>query len=88
MANVILLWSDSLLRIKLSKLESFLKNCLKEFWDIFYDNYYYFIFFFFFFFFFFYNFFFLIFFFFFFFFFFQVAGLIVSYLAVIMSMPK
>ena len=67
MANVILLWSDSLLRIKLSKLKSFLKNCLKEFWDIFYDNYYYFIFFF---------------------FFFQVAGLIVSYLAVIMSMPK
>ena len=66
MANVILLWSDSLLRIKLSKLKSFLKNCLKEFWDIFYDNYYYFIFFF----------------------FFQVAGLIVSYLAVIMSMPK
>ena len=65
MANVILLWSDSLLRIKLSKLKSFLKNCLKEFWDIFYDNYYYFIFF-----------------------FFQVAGLIVSYLAVIMSMPK
>ena len=61
MANVILLWSDSLLRIKLSKLKSFLKNCLKEFWDIFYDN---------------------------FFFFFQVAGLIVSYLAVIMSMPK
>ena len=60
MANVILLWSDSLLRIKLSKLKSFLKNCLKEFWDIFYDN----------------------------FFFFQVAGLIVSYLAVIMSMPK
>ena len=41
MANVILLWSDSLLRIKLSKLKSFLKNCLKEFWDIFYDNYYY-----------------------------------------------
>ena len=72
MANVILLWSDSLLRIKLSKLESFLKNCLKEFWDIFYDNYYYFIFFL----------------FFLFFFFFQVAGLIVSYLAVIMSMPK
>ena len=69
MANVILLWSDSLLRIKLSKLKSFLKNCLKELWDIFYDNYYYFIFFF-------------------FFFFFQVAGLIVSYLAVIMSMPK
>ena len=66
MANVILLWSDSLLRIKLSKLKSFLKNCLKEFWEIFYDNYYYFIFFF----------------------FFQVAGLIVSYLAVIMSMPK
>ena len=65
MANVILLWSDSLLRIKLSKLKSFLKNCLKEFWEIFYDNYYYFIFF-----------------------FFQVAGLIVSYLAVIMSMPK
>ena len=69
MANVILLWSDSLLRIKLSKLESFLKNCLKEFWDIFYDNYFFLIFFF-------------------FFFFFQVAGLIVSYLAVIMSMPK
>ena len=67
MANVILLWSDSLLRIKLSKLKSFLKNCLKEFWGIFYDNYYYFIFFF---------------------FFFQVAGLIVSYLAVIMSIPK
>ena len=66
MANVILLWSDSLLRIKLSKLKSFLKNCLKEFWEIFYDNYYYFIFFF----------------------FFQVAGLIVSYLAVMMSMPK
>ena len=66
MANVILLWSDSLLGIKLSKLKSFLKNCLKEFWEIFYDNYYYFIFFF----------------------FFQVAGLIVSYLAVIMSMPK
>ena len=64
MANVILLWSDSLLGIKLSKLKSFLKNCLKEFWEIFYDNYYYFIF------------------------FFQVAGLIVSYLAVIMSMPK
>ena len=70
MANVILLWSDSLLRIKLSKLESFLKNCLKEFWVIFYVNYFYLIFFF------------------FFFFFFQVAGLIVSYLAVIMSMPK
>ena len=51
MANVILLWSDSLLRIKLLKLKSFLKNCLKEFWEIFYDNYCYFIFFFFFFFF-------------------------------------
>ena len=44
MANVILLWSDSLLRIKLSKLKSFIKNCLKGFWEIFYDNYYYFIF--------------------------------------------
>ena len=74
MANVILLWSDSLLRIKLSKLKSFLKNCLKGFWEIFYDNYYYFIFF--------------VFFFVFLFVFFQVAGLIVSYLAVIMSMPK
>ena len=71
MANVILLWSDSLLRIKLSKLKSFLKNCLKGFWEIFYDNYYYFIFFY-----------------FYYYFFFQVAGLIVSYLAVIMSMPK
>ena len=35
MANVILLRSDSLLRIKLSKLYSFLKNCLKGFWEIF-----------------------------------------------------
>ena len=42
MANVLLLWSDSLLRIKLSKLKSFLKNCLKEFWDIFYDNFFFF----------------------------------------------
>ena len=72
MANVILLWSDSLLRIKLSKLKSFLKNCLKGFSEIFYDNYYYFIFLF----------------LFLFFLFFQVAGLIISYLAVIMSMPK
>ena len=66
MANVILLWSDSLLRIKLSKLKSFLKNCLKEFWEIFM----------------------IIIIISFFFFFFQVAGLIVSYLAVIISMPK
>ena len=46
MANVILLWSDSLLCIKLSTLKSFVKNCLKGFWEIFYDNYYYSIFFF------------------------------------------
>ena len=43
MANVFLLWSDSLLRIKLSTLKSFVKNCLKGFWEIFYDSYYYFI---------------------------------------------
>ena len=49
MANVFLLWSDSLLRIKLSTLKSFVKNCLKGFWDIFCDSYYYFICFFFFF---------------------------------------
>ena len=33
-ASVILLWSDSLLRIKLSKLKSVLKRCLKGFWEI------------------------------------------------------
>ena len=43
MANVFLLWSDSLLRIKFSTLKSFVKNCLKGFWEIFYDSYYYFI---------------------------------------------
>ena len=65
MANVILLWSDSLLGIKLSKLKSFLKNCSKNFGRFF-----------------------MIIIIISFFFFFQVAGLIVSYLAVIMSMPK
>ena len=29
------LWFDSLLRIKLSMLESFLKSCVKGFWEIF-----------------------------------------------------
>ena len=38
MANVVLLWSGSLLCIKLSKLWSFLKKYPKGFWEIFYDN--------------------------------------------------
>ena len=39
MINVILLWSDSLLRIKIVKVIAFLKKCLKGFWEIFYDNF-------------------------------------------------
>ena len=39
MANVILLGSDSLLGIKTVKVIKLLKNCLKGFWDNFYDNY-------------------------------------------------
>ena len=35
MANVVLLGSASLLRIKLSKFKSFLKKCLKGFWEFF-----------------------------------------------------
>ena len=39
MANVILLWSDSLLRIKLSKLQSFYKKLPHRILGDFYDNY-------------------------------------------------
>ena len=40
MANVILLWSDCPLHIKLSKLYSFLKQMLQKIpGDFFYDNY-------------------------------------------------